>query len=53
MDFSKYNEDEWKQVTAGLIHGLDYEQFPDQHCTKIKEILEERQWLERIHQGGV
>jgi len=28
----------------GLIHDLDYEQFPDRHCHKTKEILEENQW---------
>ncbi|MFC1824877.1 hydrolase, partial [Thermodesulfobacteriota bacterium] len=28
----------------GLIHDLDYEQYPDQHCTKTGEILRERNW---------
>jgi predicted hydrolase (HD superfamily) len=40
----KYNEDENKWGILGLIHDLDYEQFPDQHCIKTKGILEERQW---------
>lgn len=30
----------------GLIHDLDYEQYPDRHCTKTKEILEENDWPE-------
>ncbi len=30
----------------GLVHDLDYEQYPDQHCTKTKEILESRNWPE-------
>ena len=29
---------------VGLIHDLDFEQFPDQHCTKAREILSARQW---------
>lgn len=36
------DEDKWGVI--GLIHDLDYEQFPDQHCTKTKEILEENDW---------
>lgn len=27
---------------CGLLHDLDYEQFPDQHCHKAKEIMEEQ-----------
>lgn len=30
----------------GLIHDLDYEQFPEQHCTKTEEILKENDWPE-------
>lgn len=36
--------DEWGVI--GLIHDLDYEQYPDKHCTKTKEILEENGWPE-------
>jgi len=36
------DEDAWGVV--GLIHDLDYERFPDQHCTKTGEILTERGW---------
>lgn len=28
----------------GLVHDIDYEQFPEQHCTKAEEILSEAQW---------
>ncbi|MHC4434624.1 MAG: hydrolase, partial [Planctomycetota bacterium] len=28
----------------GLIHDLDYEQFPDQHCRKTEEILKSKNW---------
>ena len=38
------DEDQWG--TIGLIHDLDYEQFPDQHCKKTEEILKENKWPE-------
>jgi len=38
------NEEEWGIV--GLVHDLDYERFPEQHCQKSREILEERGWPE-------
>jgi putative nucleotidyltransferase with HDIG domain len=40
----KYGEDETKWGIIGLIHDLDYEKFPDQHCTMTKQILEEADW---------
>jgi len=42
----KRGEDEGKWGIIGLMHDLDYEQFPDQHCTKTREILEEYNWPE-------
>lgn len=42
----KTGEDEEKWGIVGLVHDLDYERFPDQHCKKSKEILEERGWPE-------
>lgn len=30
----------------GLVHDLDYEQFPEQHCHKSGQILRERGWPE-------
>ena len=39
-------EDEDKWGTIGLIHDLDYEQFPDQHCKKTEEILRQNSWPE-------
>ena len=38
--------DEEKWGVIGLIHDLDYEQFPDQHCIKTAAILEELNWPE-------
>ena len=42
----KSEEDEEKWGIIGLIHDLDYEQFPDQHCKKTEEILKENDWPE-------
>ena len=33
---------------VGLLHDLDYEQFPEQHCHKSAEILRSRDWPELI-----
>jgi len=42
----KRGGDEEKWGVIGLIHDLDYEQFPDQHCKKTEEILKENNWPE-------
>jgi putative nucleotidyltransferase with HDIG domain len=42
----KYGEDENVWGIIGLIHDLDYEQFPDQHCVKTEAILRENDWPE-------
>lgn len=39
-----FNEDEEKWKIIGLVHDLDYGMYPDQHCTKSREILEENNW---------
>ena len=39
-------EDPEKWGVIGLIHDLDYEQFPDRHCIKTGEILTSRGWPE-------
>ena len=38
------NEEKWGVI--GLIHDLDYEKFPDQHCSKTEEILRSKNWPE-------
>ncbi|MBN2123472.1 MAG: HDIG domain-containing protein [Deltaproteobacteria bacterium] len=42
----KRGEDEEKWGVIGLVHDLDYEQFPEQHCRKTEEILRDRDWPE-------
>jgi len=42
----KRGEDEEKWAIVGLLHDLDYERFPEQHCQKSREILAKRGWPE-------
>jgi putative nucleotidyltransferase with HDIG domain len=42
----KRGEDEEKWGIVGIVHDLDYEKFPEQHCRKSEEILRERNWPE-------
>lgn len=39
-------EDIEKWSVIGLIHDLDFEMYPEQHCKMTKEILEEKNWPE-------
>lgn len=49
----KRREDEEKWGVIGLIHDLDYEKFPDQHCSKTEEILREHGWPEEYIRGAI
>lgn len=49
----KRGEDEEKWGIVGLIHDLDYEQFPDQHCSKTREILQQEGWPEEYIRAAV
>ena len=42
----KHGEDEEKWGVIGLIHDLDYEKYPEQHCTMTEKILKEEGWPE-------
>ena len=47
----EYNEGEFHRLHArivGILHDLDFEQYPDQHCTKEAEILREKGVDERL-----
>jgi putative nucleotidyltransferase with HDIG domain len=39
-------EDVEKWTVVGLIHDLDYEMYPEQHCIKVRELLEQEGWPE-------
>lgn len=39
-------EDVEKWEVIGLVHDLDYEMYPDEHCVKVREILKEEGWPE-------
>jgi len=49
----KRGEDEEKWGVIGLIHDLDYEKFPDQHCAKTRTLLEEHGWPEEYIRAAV
>ena len=40
----KYGEDEEKWGVIGLVHDIDYEKFPEAHCSKAADILGENGW---------
>lgn len=42
----KYGEDVDKWGIIGLVHDLDYEKWPEEHCRKTEEILKEENWPE-------
>ena len=43
-----YGDEEEFWGIVGLLHDLDFEQYPEQHCTKEQEILRERGVDERL-----
>lgn len=42
----KHGEDEEKWGIIGLVHDMDWDQFPEEHCVKTREILETANWPE-------
>jgi putative nucleotidyltransferase with HDIG domain len=42
----KAGEDEDVWGVVGLVHDADYEKYPDQHCVKVRELMEARDWPE-------
>ena len=39
-----FGEDAQKWKIIGLVHDLDYERYPDQHCVKCIELFEAHDW---------
>lgn len=42
--FSEEDPEKWRVV--GLLHDLDYEKYPEEHCRKVAEILRDEGWPE-------
>ena len=40
----KRGHDEEKWGVIGLVHDLDYEQYPEEHCYRTEQILREHDW---------
>lgn len=43
-----YGDEAELWATAGLLHDLDFEQYPEQHCVKCVELMRERGIDERL-----
>jgi putative nucleotidyltransferase with HDIG domain len=42
----RFDEDRQMWQVIGLVHDIDYEKYPDQHCVKCVEIFREHNWPE-------
>jgi predicted hydrolase (HD superfamily) len=49
----KRGEDEEKWGIVGLVHDLDYELHPNEHCVKTREFLEKEGWPEEYIRAAV
>ena len=49
----KRGEDEDKWGIIGLIHDLDYEQFPEEHCRQTEKILKENHWPQEYIRAAI
>jgi predicted hydrolase (HD superfamily) len=49
----KQGEDEEPWGIIGLIHDLDYEQFPEEHCRKTGALLQDQGWPEAYIRAAV
>lgn len=43
---TRFNGDEEKWRVIGLVHDLDYERYPEEHCHKCVEIFRAHDWPE-------
>ena len=41
---ARYNQDQHTWGIIGLVHDLDWERYPDEHCQKTEQILTEKNW---------
>jgi len=49
----KHREDEDTWGIVGLIHDLDYERYPEEHCAQTAKILRGRGWPEEYIRAAV
>jgi predicted hydrolase (HD superfamily) len=49
----KRGQDEEKWGVIGLIHDLDYEKYPSEHCSKTRDLLQEQGWPEEYIRAAV
>ena len=42
----KHGQEEEPWAVVGLVHDLDYEQYPEEPCHKTAEIVRQRDWTE-------
>jgi len=42
--FGEEDLEKWRVI--GLAHDLDYEKYPEEHCSKVRELLMEEGWPE-------
>ena len=49
--FNEPDKEKWGVI--GLIHDIDYEMYPDEHCVKVREILTENNYPEEYIHGVV
>ena len=45
-----YGEEKEFWGIVGLLHDLDFEMYPDEHCLKVQEIMREKEIDEKIKQ---
>lgn len=41
------NEEDFWGI-AGLLHDLDFEKYPEEHCIRVQEIMKEKGWDEHL-----
>jgi predicted hydrolase (HD superfamily) len=51
VEYDSENIDFWE--VAGLLHDLDFEQYPEEHCAKTQEIMRQLDFDEKLIRAAV